>query len=316
MPENTEYTVALQQFETYYAQTVFPALQKVEARRKKSLAVFCLIVPFVFAWLAFVAYQVMQRLSNQEYIDLSQYGLITCLAILLACLPMFGYYRKSKESLLPLLAGFFGEFSYAWQPQIPDKLLQQSKIMKKYDRIASGDSFSGIYDGVPVSITEYAMYRRRSEGGKSAVTYARFGGGIIFYARMNKKFSGQTIVVRDKGWLNKLAHYKNMQWVGLESPVFEKAFEAYSDSQVEARYILTAAMLEYMAALKKQFPKIEFSFFQEHLFINIQTVKNQFECTGFFTSVLNKKRIERSFKELFLLFSIIRIMRLNQQAIL
>ena len=80
---------------------------------------------------------------------------------------------------------------------------------------------------------------------------------------MNKKFKGQTIVIKDRGWLNKLTHFKNLQRVGLESPEFEKAYEVYSEDQIEARYLLTAVMLEYMLRAKKNYPAITFSFFNK-----------------------------------------------------
>ena len=146
--------------------------------------------------------------------------------------------------------------------------------------------------------------------------YVPAGRGIIFYAQMNKNFAGQTIVVKDKGLFNKLTRYKNLERAGLESPEFEKVFDVYTDNQVEARYILTTVMLEYMIELRQSFPKIEFSFFSSHVLVKIETLKNMFECSSFFRSAINRRRIEESFTELYLLFSIIATLRLNQNRML
>ena len=76
------------------------------------------------------------------------------------CLPMFGYYRQSKESLLPVLAGFFGKFKYAYQKKISEETLSYSKIIKAYDAISTDDCFEGTYEDIPVKITEYTLYQK------------------------------------------------------------------------------------------------------------------------------------------------------------
>jgi hypothetical protein len=137
--------------------------------------------------------------------------------------------------------------------------------------------------------------------------------GIIFYSQMNKNFKGQTIIVKDKGFLNRFTIYKNLKRVGLEAVEFEKLFEVYSDDQIEARYLLTTVMLEYLMELRNKFKQFELSFFDNHVLINIITKRNMFECNSFFTSLINKKRIDKTIEELYLLFSIIDTLRINQE---
>ena len=97
--------------------------------------------------------------------------------------------------------------------------------------------------------------------------------GIIFYASKNKNFKGQTIIVKDKGFLNKPVSYNKLKRVGLESIEFEKSYEVFSDNQIEARYLLTTVALGYLIELKRKFDKVEISFFDNHVFINIKTKK-------------------------------------------
>lgn len=318
MSDNLDFNLAKQEFDSYYTQMIFPKLQQIEQMRKKMLYRFYSMVSLVAAWLGFIFWRHFIspiEMGNNIPVCIDIAG---CIAVLLAAIPMFSYYRQSKESLLPLLAGFFGSFKYSYQKNLSEDVLSYSKIMKTYDKISTDDCFEGIYDNIPVKITEYALYKKRyvrNKGQTRVITY-KVSSGILFSAKMNKKFNGQTIVVKDKGWLNKLVHYKKMRRVGLESPEFEKAFEVYSEDQIEARYLLTTVMLEYMLEAKKIYPNITFSFFNNEVLINIETNKNFFECSSFFRTMLNKKRIEQNFTELYFLFSIIKTLRLNQTQIL
>jgi len=312
MENNPEYLAAKERFDYYYEEKVVPTLQKVEQKRKKYLLCFVLLCVFISIWIWLILSGKISIFHNGNE------GLIICFAILAVCTPLLMYYKKSKESILPSIIGFFGDFTYKYRPQISDSLIEKSKIMQKYSSLKTDDSFSGKYENVLTSITEYIRFERvvqKKDNIKRLAEKAR-SHGIIFSAEMNKNFTGQTIIVKDKGFMNKFTHYKGLSRVSLESPEFEKAYEVYSDDQVEARYILTTVMLEYIMELKEVFPKTTYSFFDNQVFINVELKGNNFECSSFFASVLNKKRIEKNFKQLYLLFSIVNILRLNQNRML
>jgi hypothetical protein len=58
--------------------------------------------------------------------------------------------------------------------------------------------------------------------------------------------------------------------VKLENPGFERIFSVYGDSQQEARYILTPAMMEAMTNNNKQYNrKMYFSFVGSHVYCAI-----------------------------------------------
>ncbi len=317
MPENIKEQDINEQFDKYYETKILPKLLSAEKNRKKLISLFFLVLFIVLAWCFFT----FLRLKNPNSIfqnTLFYVDIISCFSILLLCWPMFSYYQKSKENLLPLIAGFFGDFTYTYQKEFPKTLLQYSKIIPQNDKIKTDDCFEGEYENIPVSITEYVLYKTKlvHENNSKYERNIKISQGVLFRAQMNKKFQGQTIVVKDKGFRNNFVRYENLKRVKLESPVFEKAYEVYSDNQIEARYILTTVMLEYMLEVKKIFPNITFSFFDNEVLINIETNKNLFECTNFFCSILNKKRIKQIYKELHYLFNIIKTLRLNQKNIL
>ena len=111
--------------------------------------------------------------------------------------------------------------------------------------------------------------------------YVKNGMALLFVAQMNKNFKGKTIVTKDRGILNKITKYKNLQRVSLEDVLFEKKYEIYSDDQIEARYILTTSMMERMIKLSEIFSKIEYNFFDNKVYININTKKNRKRFTIF-----------------------------------
>lgn len=313
-----EYIDTQNQFNHYYEEKVLPILQSVEKTRKRYFYTFMLIIIALILWLGYTVNHLQERINGATEGN-GMYGLVGCITILLLCWPMLSYYRRSKESMLPVLANFFGEFSYLYNPELPLELMEESMLFRTKGQMRGEDCFSGTYQDVAVRIMEYHRFkeerRYNEEYQRRENVYVSKDRGLIFYAAMNKQFEGKTLVVKDKGWLNIITKYQNLQRVGLESPEFEKKFEVYSDNQIEARYILTPVMLEYMEKLQDTFSKIEFSFFKQHVMIKIETKKNTFECSNFFRSVINKKRIAQNFDELYLLFSIITTLRLNQKQV-
>ena len=317
LENNPDYQAKKYEFASYYQQKIVPALMPFERTRRRYFLTFCVICIFIIGWIAFTVNHISDTFNGAESGSENWFGLGSCLLIFLLCLPMLGYYKKSKENLLPLVINFFGKFSYVYQPPMTESLLKSSKIVKTYDKLITDDGFSGEYTDLPVMITEYTgLQLQKPTKERPQISYKKQAHGIFFLADMQKKFQGETIVVKDKGILNRFAHYKNLAKVGLESPEFEKKYEVYSDSQIEARYILTPVMLEYMLALKNAFSDIEFSFFDNRLFMNIRIKENYFEASNFFTPITSRKNIEKIFTELYLLFSIVDTLKLNQKQLL
>ena len=301
-----------QEFETYYNKKIKPELEKLEAVRKKYLKIFTFLCLMVSLWCGFLFTNFKNIMNLPDWIELS-----SCIAVFVACVPMLSYYMKTKSSMLHLFANFFGKFLYNHDNMLSETVLNKSMIVDKHNIMRTEDGFSGVYKGVDVHLREYSLYEKQrvetsNYNDLSKIKNKKICRGIIFYAQMNKTFSGQTIIVKDSGIFNKFITYKNMKRVNLESVEFEKLFEVYSDDQIETRYILTTVMLEYLVELKNKFKSLSFSFFDNHVLINIKTNKNLFECNSFFTTLINKKRIYKTLEEMYILFSIIETLKINQ----
>jgi hypothetical protein len=93
--------------------------------------------------------------------------------------------------------------------------------------------------------------------------------GVWFVADFNKHFSSHTRVVPDtaervfgKGlgrWMQKAGSRGKL--VELESVEFEKMFAVYSDSQQDARYVLSPSLMERLTALGKKHRNLRAAFF-------------------------------------------------------
>lgn len=109
--------------------------------------------------------------------------------------------------------------------------------------------------------------------------------GIIFVGDFNKHFNGITIIrPKDFGaslgaWFAKNVYsFGDKNVVELENDEFNKNFVVYSNDQIEARYILTPALMERIGALNQRCSNtISLSFINANMYIAFPLAKNYFE---------------------------------------
>ena len=317
MFNSQDYLELKKQFDEYYQNKILPDLVKSEGIRKLYLRMFLIISMLVLIWFVVVIYNQFTPGESILVAIISKLEIINVVIVLTVCIPLYLYNKITKMNILSNIANFFGEFEYAHN-QSNTMLIKNMTLSEKSDKIEIDDAFTGKYLDVPVEIIEYKKFNLREIRSQGMVReeYVKNGMALLFVAQMNKNFKGKTIVTKDRGILNKITKYKNLQRVSLEDVLFEKKYEIYSDDQIEARYILTTSMMERMIKLSEIFSKIEYNFFDNKVYININTKKNLFECNSFFRTLINYKRIKKSFDELYLIFSIIKIIKLNEKQIL
>lgn len=155
------------------------------------------------------------------------------------------YRRTFKERVLPKLAAGFGPL--AWRPaQPPIEEFRRHRIFGDFDAHDAEDEIYGEYRGMPLSIVELRLTKRR---GKNTVTVFR---GLTAAVTLPRGLSGVTVVVPDRGMFGNLSRSLrggSCEQVRLEDPVFEKAYEVYGSDQVSARALLTPAFMERFMAL-------------------------------------------------------------------
>lgn len=153
-------------------------------------------------------------------------------------------YRKTfKARVLPKLAAGFGPL--AWRPAEPP-LDDIRRLFPAFDSCEAEDEIHGDYRGLPLSIVELKLTRRR---GKNTVTVFR---GLTAAVTLPRGLAGTTVVVPDRGPFGNLARSLRegaLQPVRLEDPAFEKAYEVYGADQIAARALLTPAFMERFMAM-------------------------------------------------------------------
>ncbi|WP_412466834.1 DUF3137 domain-containing protein [Pedobacter sp. KLB.chiD] len=142
--------------------------------------------------------------------------------------------------------------------------------------------------------------------------------GIIFAADFNKNFNGITIL-RPKGFANALGAWfsKNVFSFGgndvvkLENPDFDKTFITYGSDQVEARYILTPALMERILNLNHQTKyDISLSFIESRMYIAFPLNRNYFEAP-IFKSLMNAEALDNDVTTVKFMYDIVQELDLN-----
>lgn len=273
---------------------------------------------YLFAILLFAGLAAM----NFWLISLNPHVAIIVIAVLIS-VAILGYFiyktSQQKKSYRELFkSGVVAEVVKLINPEwrydcnscITEESYWQSGLFPhRYDRYHGDDFVSGMIDKTDFQFSElHTEYKQVTYGSKGQrheqwITIFR---GLFMHADFNKYFSGTTFVLPDTAErllgafgqsLQKLSSRGEL--VKLENPDFEKLFVVYSSDQVEARYILTPAIMEAMIHLHKRFDgDIYFSFvgsrvyfakgfstalFEPNIFrsgVNFADVKEMFDLFG------------------------------------
>ena len=142
--------------------------------------------------------------------------------------------------------------------------------------------------------------------------------GIVFSADFNKNFNGITVVrPKDFGssigaWFSEnIYSFGDKDIVQLESDYFIKNFVTQSTDQVEARYILTPAMMEKISDLNERSAYcMSLSFINSSVYIAFPLDHNYFEPPVFKT-LLKPDLLDKDMNILAFMFLIIKELNLN-----
>jgi hypothetical protein len=199
----------------------------------------------------------------------------------------------------------------------------RSKLfLDSVNRYKGDDYVSGTIGKTAVRFSELHTQRetvtRDSNGNRKKEVHTVFK-GIFFAADFNKKFIGETFVLPDvaENWLGSLGtmfqkmNMSRPQLVKLEDVEFEKIFAVYGTDQVEARYILSPALMQRLTAFKNKTKKsISISFIDSWIYISIPIRQDLFEAP-LFNSLLNFPMMEEYYNYLALCVGIVESLDLN-----
>ncbi len=301
-------------FPGYWLQTLRPALEEKEEIRKKYLSRFYLLLAFslvIIPVLTFVLF-FSQDLFGVN-IDSGPFFMVIALIVFILQRPYHSYKKTVKNDIMQIFADYFENFKYLSNNGFSIEELEDSLLFKKADIYSSDDSFEGSFENVSLKIAEELLQNvYYTKNGRHKKTIFQ---GILIRLKMNKNFEGQTLVLKDAGFLNRFKKFSALERVTLEDPKFEKIFEVYSSNQIEARYLLTPLFMERIEKLKNLYQgrSIELSFLNNHVLIAVQTNMDMFEPLSFFKSNINEAKIKRVFEQFLNIFSIIEILNLSEK---
>lgn len=183
---------------------------------------------------------------------------------------------------------------------------------RRVDRYHGEDFFEGKMDKTSYKFSEIKAEEKHTSTnskGQTQTHWVTIFDGIMMIADFNKHIKTETRVIqRNDGFFEKMSNKDTK--VIMESVEFEKMFNTYSSDQVEARYILSPAMMERIMKLQKVFKsKIHLSFKGNRVYIAIANNFNYFEAN--LTKEINENQINRIFREIDFCLNIINILDLN-----
>lgn len=290
-------------FNAYYRDTIFPDLiAKDMVRRQK--------VKEAYMWGGAVAALTAIGIVGLMIAGLGQFshfvgigGLIG--AFVIGASRLGGVKSETKQILVGNICKFVGwtfrPDNFAPIPLEPFRLY--GLLPKKSDRVSYEDMMEGVAHGAQFRLHEaHLEVENRSDKGPRYRTQFR---GVLIQMGFPRKFMGTTIVLRDKGIFN-AKQKSGLKRVGLVDPVFEKAFEAYGDDQVEARYLLTPTFMQQLVDLEALFQgkKIRAIFSGGQLSI-VFDAPNQFEAGSMFKPLTDPDRTHKILKEISMIFDIV-----------
>ena len=193
-------------------------------------------------------------------------------------MPKINYRQRSKNKILPIVAGYYGFLTYREESPILDSFLRDTRIIPPGDptKRQSTDHLYGTYRGTPLE--SWQLTTSRGSGKRSKRLYS----GLLIHFGL-KKMLGETTMVKFRQGTSNSALFdftvQGLEPVSLEDPDFEKLFDVYSGDQTEARYLLPPDVMQNLKELSVLFGgvPVDCCFTGQHAFISIRVQKPLFE---------------------------------------
>lgn len=205
----------------------------------------------------------------------------------------------TKGQALTAIAGAIGcRFQLgAFAPEAMTNF-KELNLLPSCDRSAFTDCFTGDYHGC--AFTFYEGHLETKVQTKNGTRWHTVFRGQLIRIAFPKKFHGVTVVRRDAGLFNFMQRWStSLQRVGLVDSRLEKAFEVYSNDQVEARYLIHPVFMERLLALETQFKgkRLRCAFIEGDLLIAVEG-GDKFEIGSMFARLDDIERARVIVKDL------------------
>lgn len=305
-------------FQEFYETNLKEKLQALESSRRKILNRYLLGFLLVAGLVAWNYY--LESLNPETYLLVISIALSAtgCIWFIVVTYKQKTKYRQSFKSnvVSDIVKLFNPEWQYLYDSCINSQDYERSGIFPHHvDRYNGDDLVVGKVGSTDFQYSElHTQYKQVTYGakGRRQEHWVTIFKGIFMHADFNKEFSGSTYVLPDTAerlfgsWGQSLQRLSSRgDLIKLENVEFEKLFVVYGSDQVEARYILTPAIMESMVNLHKRFDgEIYFSFvgsrvyfakslsgslFEPNVFrsgVNFGDAKEMYDLLGMITTLI------------------------------
>jgi len=307
-------------FREFYETSLKPDLEIIDRDRKK---VNKRALTIISATVAAVILEIVLIPSAAEMLK-GFIPMITGFAGLVTTGIVSKNFRKEyKSKIIARITNFLDEgLTYT-----PDRMVPLSEFIKSgifslsVDSYTGEDHFTGKIGKTDIEFSEVTAKHLNTTQSSRGIKqeYIIIFSGVFVIADFNKHFLTHTLVLPDTAEKLFGKFGQTLQSIGagkkklvrLENPEFEKEFCVYADDQVEARYILTPALMERILTYKRKWKsKISLSFCDSKVYLAINMNKNLFE-TRIFRPVADYSFMEENLRFLILLTEIVEDLNLN-----
>lgn len=303
-------------FKEFYDTTLLPDLKVLDKERKK-VDHRVLIIGLIAMVLIFI----IKRIFHGEGRMFFQILMIV-IAFIAITVVSKKYRQNFKDQIIQKITAFVDE-SLVYSPDgcvLKEEFTNSGIFQKHCNRYSGEDHFKGTLGKTDIEFSEIVAKEITSSGtGSNRKQHQKIiFKGVFFVADFNKDFKGHTVVLPDTAerMLGKFGQsLQSMssrgELIKLEDPEFEKEFCVYGDDQVEARYILSPALMKRIVDFKRKWnTKVYLSFRSSKVYIAINTNKDLFE-TKLFKSIVDYNFMEENMRYLILLTGIVEHLNLN-----
>lgn len=259
-------------FKKYYDESVVPVLGEIrkdhdEAYKKLNSRIITGSALGVFILGGSIYTALTYHFINPPIVLIS-----LALIVYWATAPIRDFKKTVKVRVMNVICAFYGGLKFNSEGQ-KDLSLLRCPIFPSYTKAKSEDLIEGKYKENNLSLFELKLKRK---SGKHTVTVFR---GLVIKVDFIKNFVGRTYVKKDQGsifnWFEKPS---GTEKIHLEDPDFEAKFEVYGTDQIEARFILTTAIMERLLKLSESRKgSIQCAFNDKTLLIALSNKENLFE---------------------------------------
>lgn len=192
--------------------------------------------------------------------------------------PVWDYVRNFKSVVLNHLCKLhFSGLSYDPKGYVGyDEFDAANLFAYTSDEYRSEDFFGGRSGKTDIYFAEVVAKRERKRFSKGSFEtyYDEFFRGLVFVADFHKHFHSSTrLIPRNE----KLKGVRGERSVTMEDPEFEEIFATVSTDQVDARYVLSTAMVRRFVDLNRRFPGLRALFRNEKLVLALPRNRDLFE---------------------------------------